>query len=126
MHHKYFIIDRRVVATGSYNLSDNAERNTMENMIILDGAAFPGLAEAFLSNFEALWHDPEDADLYQELMDDVVDGSDAFPLVFEPMSLNWGEITELKRAMREHCPDINSQDFRENPRQHTVCYPDGQ
>ena len=35
MHHKYMVIDDEIVATGSYNLSDNAEHNTFENVTIL-------------------------------------------------------------------------------------------
>ena len=120
MHHKYLIIDNRIVATGSYNLSDNAERNTMENMVILDGEAYPELVRGFMQNFEALWHDPTDADAYDDLMNDIVDGG-GFPLVFEPMVIEWGAITELKRAMRENCPDINSTEFRNNPRSNTYC-----
>ena len=120
MHHKYLIIDGRTVATGSYNLSDNAERNTMENMVILDGEVFPELVNSFMRNFNDLWDDPSDAAAYEDLMNDIVDG-DGFPLVFEPMVIEWDAITELKRTMRENCSDINSNEFRSNPRAHTYC-----
>ena len=55
MHHKYMIVDGKRLFTGSYNYSDNAEHNTMENVVIYDAAAFPALVAAFVANFEALW-----------------------------------------------------------------------
>jgi len=121
MHHKYFVIDGRWVATGSYNLSDNAETNTMENIIILDGAQFPGIADAFEDEFERMWVTGEEEGLYDVLLDEVRHGTDDFPIVFEPMALDWERVDVLKDAIRDACPDIYSDDFRENPEDHHYC-----
>lgn len=51
MHHKFVVIDRRYVVTGSYNWSRNAERSNSENLLIVDD---PTLAEQYLKEFERL------------------------------------------------------------------------
>ncbi len=52
MHHKVMIIDRRVVITGSYNFSGNAERSNDENLIIIDNAQ---VAEQFMQQFDLIY-----------------------------------------------------------------------
>ena len=49
MHHKVFVLDGRTVVFGSYNFSDNAERENDENCLIVDD---PSLAAAFGGEFE--------------------------------------------------------------------------
>ncbi len=51
MHNKFMVIDDRVVVTGSYNFSENAEKNA-ENMIIIES---PQIAKAYASYFDALF-----------------------------------------------------------------------
>jgi hypothetical protein len=51
MHNKVLIIDDRVVVTGSYNLSENAEMND-ENMLIIES---PTVAAAYTRYFNALF-----------------------------------------------------------------------
>ncbi len=48
MHHKVFIIDRRIVITGSYNFSASAEKNNDENLIIFFD---PQIAAQYLAEF---------------------------------------------------------------------------
>lgn len=52
MHHKFAVIDGRVVVTGSYNWSQSAEDANMENVVILRCGC--GLAE-FRRRFEEYW-----------------------------------------------------------------------
>ncbi len=52
MHHKVFIIDRRIVITGSYNFSASAERRNDENIVILHD---PTLAARYLEEFERVY-----------------------------------------------------------------------
>lgn len=52
MHHKYAIFDGRLLLTGSYNWSTNAEQNSDENAVFLRNAA---LIAAFQSNFDSMW-----------------------------------------------------------------------
>jgi len=52
MHHKFVVLDRRTVLTGSYNWTLESEDENHENLIISDDQA---LVEAYSGEFEALW-----------------------------------------------------------------------
>ncbi|RME24383.1 MAG: hypothetical protein D6806_09675 [Deltaproteobacteria bacterium] len=121
MHHKYMVIDGRVVASGSYNLSDNAEHNTLENMVIYDRALLPELVDAFEQNFEQIWVTGRDEGILESLIDTIENTTDPIPIVFDPVSLDWHELDDLKRRIREACPAINSDEYRQNPQDHLVC-----
>ncbi len=122
MHHKYLIFDGKTLASGSYNLSDNAEHNTIENMVIYQADRFPELLSAYEQNFENIWVTGEEDGLYETLMDEIQNGSGPIPIVFDPMALTWPQVTELKQAIRDACPQINSDDYRTNPQDHMTCY----
>ena len=49
MHHKLFIVDKKIVAFGSYNFSRGAEESNDENIIIIYN---PQIAEQFVKEFE--------------------------------------------------------------------------
>jgi phosphatidylserine/phosphatidylglycerophosphate/cardiolipin synthase-like enzyme len=51
-HSKYAVVDSRVVATGSYNWSNNAELENAENLLILHD---PDVAARFAADFNAHW-----------------------------------------------------------------------
>ncbi|HNR88782.1 MAG TPA: phospholipase D-like domain-containing protein [Spirochaetota bacterium] len=51
MHHKVLIIDERLVITGSYNFSKNADRRNDENIIIIDN---PEIAAEYLAEYRRL------------------------------------------------------------------------
>lgn len=123
MHDKLMIIDDSIVVTGSYNLSDNAEHGTMENVLIFQGDAHRALIDAFIARFEEMWVTGEAEGLYDTLLADVRDGSGAVPIVFEPMSLSWAQVTELKRAIRSACPAVDTQPYRDHPEAHHTCTP---
>jgi phosphatidylserine/phosphatidylglycerophosphate/cardiolipin synthase-like enzyme len=55
MHHKYMIVDKREVWTGSYNWSRNAEFNSFENVVCYRGDELQPLISRFLENFNRLW-----------------------------------------------------------------------
>jgi phosphatidylserine/phosphatidylglycerophosphate/cardiolipin synthase-like enzyme len=120
MHHKYMLIDGDETWTGSYNLSDNAEHNTIENMLLLKGATYAKLAEAYRANFESMWKTARDDGSYQKLMVQVATAAD-IPLVFEPLALTWKEVADLKSAILKNCPAVNSQPYREEPTKHLTC-----
>lgn len=122
MHHKYMIIDGRILVSGSYNLSDNAEHNTMENIAIYQGAELADLIAQFEANFESMWVTGEAQGRLARLLSQV-DSGNSFPIVFEPMALTWQQNTDLKRAMRTACPDVDSAEFRENAGMHRFCNP---
>jgi phosphatidylserine/phosphatidylglycerophosphate/cardiolipin synthase-like enzyme len=50
-HNKVMIIDRRVLVTGSFNFTHQAETANAENLLVLKG--HPGLVELYYQNFEA-------------------------------------------------------------------------
>jgi len=49
MHHKVIIIDARTVIFGSFNFTDNADKDNDENLLIIDD---PTLAQAFEAEFQ--------------------------------------------------------------------------
>lgn len=49
MHHKVFILDGRTVIFGSFNFSENADKDNDENLLIVDD---PALAQAFEAEFQ--------------------------------------------------------------------------
>lgn len=52
MHNKVFIIDEKVVITGSYNPSKNANENNDENIVIIHDEEIAGM---FVDEFERQW-----------------------------------------------------------------------
>ncbi len=52
MHHKFVIVDRQTVLTGSYNWTLESESENHENLVILEGGQ---PVEAYAREFETLW-----------------------------------------------------------------------
>jgi phosphatidylserine/phosphatidylglycerophosphate/cardiolipin synthase-like enzyme len=52
MHNKFTIIDLNIVATGSFNYSNNADTRNEENLVFIESS---GLAESFKQNFDSIW-----------------------------------------------------------------------
>jgi phosphatidylserine/phosphatidylglycerophosphate/cardiolipin synthase-like enzyme len=121
MHHKYVIIDRRVVASGSYNMSSNAEFDTLENIVIYDAGDYSDLVDDFAENLDEIWETGRAEGYHSALLHEIETGTDDFPIVFTPMALDHAEITVLKDAIRENCPDIDSAEYRNNPAAHRWC-----
>jgi len=53
MHHKFAIVDHRILILGSYNWTASAERRNCENLLII--TQFPELIETFQKEFDRLW-----------------------------------------------------------------------
>lgn len=120
MHHKYLIIDGLLLYTGTYNLSDNAERNTFENMLVIEASAFPELVLRYRENFARIWETGR-AEGRRDRLSQAVRDAETIPLVFEPMALSWEEITTLKALIRENCPAVDSAAYRADPAGHRTC-----
>ena len=58
MHHKFALLDDKLVLTGSYNWTFASEEQNYENLLILRQ---PGLIKAYRAEFEALWATAEEA-----------------------------------------------------------------
>jgi phosphatidylserine/phosphatidylglycerophosphate/cardiolipin synthase-like enzyme len=56
MHHKVFIVDKKIVVFGSYNFSQSAEEKNDENLIIVYD---PVIAGQFLLEFQRVWDEAQ-------------------------------------------------------------------
>ena len=56
MHHKFCVIDKRVVITGSFNWTDQAVNHNQENLLFIENK---DLALKYSNEFEKLWNDFE-------------------------------------------------------------------
>lgn len=121
MHHKFMAVDGTTLYSGSYNLSDNAEHGTFENMMVLKGAEHAALIRAFEANFESIWKTGRDEHKLDAVNAKIEQGG-AFPIVFEPMALTWAEVTALKQKIRAACPSVDAPEYRSAAAAHTVCY----
>lgn len=52
MHHKFAIVDRKVMITGSLNWTTQAIQSNRENVLIIED---PDCVKVFLAEFEKLW-----------------------------------------------------------------------
>ncbi len=53
LHHKFAVIDERLVITGSYNWSDNADDNNFENVVFI---SCKEIAEVYVKEFNEIWN----------------------------------------------------------------------
>jgi phosphatidylserine/phosphatidylglycerophosphate/cardiolipin synthase-like enzyme len=121
MHHKHFIVDGALVMAGSYNLSDNAEHNTFENMIQLHGALYPELVADFQANFDTLWVQGEAEGLYEAYLTEVLTGHEDFPIVIQPMAIDTDQVQAIKGAILDACPMVKTNLFHQEPWDYTLC-----
>ena len=56
MHHKFVVLDARLVITGSYNWTFASEERNHENVVLLRD---PLVVETYIREFEALWEESE-------------------------------------------------------------------
>lgn len=52
LHHKFAVLDRQIVLTGSYNWTVDSEEKNFDHMLILRD---PDLVDAYQQEFERLW-----------------------------------------------------------------------
>ncbi|MBL8994891.1 MAG: hypothetical protein JNM63_16205 [Spirochaetia bacterium] len=63
LHHKCLVVDGRMVLTGSYNFSQNAELHNAENMLVLES---PALAAKYAGRVNELWSRYPEKTLFEE------------------------------------------------------------
>ena len=56
-HHKFFVVDRSTVETGSFNYTSSADKRNAENALVLRGV--PELADAYLTEWTRLWDEAD-------------------------------------------------------------------
>ena len=121
MHHKYMIVDRNTVATGSYNYSNNAEQNTMENVIVYRSPHYAEVVDGFVENFESIWETGHEEDRFDSLIEEIEGSEEEIDLIFEPIALTWEQVTQVRSAIRDRCPDVDSEPYRRYPENHRSC-----
>ena len=52
MHHKFMVVDDKMVATGSYNWTTSAEKWNRENLLLIDSSS---LARKYAVEFKKIW-----------------------------------------------------------------------
>ena len=55
MHDKYMIIDGKTVETGSFNFTQNAERHTAENVVVIENNE--AIAAGYIKDWQRLWNE---------------------------------------------------------------------
>jgi phosphatidylserine/phosphatidylglycerophosphate/cardiolipin synthase-like enzyme len=55
MHNKFLVVDGESVMTGSFNWSESAEKNHIENLVEFNGRLGKEMAEAYTTEFESIW-----------------------------------------------------------------------
>lgn len=118
MHDKYFVFDGERLITGSYNLSDNAEHSTFENVLSFQGPEFADLLDLYEKDFERLWATGQGK---LAALSEQVKTASTIPLVFDPMALTWAEVTDLKKLLRANCTQADSSAYRTDPPAHQYC-----
>ncbi len=122
MHHKYMIIDKTLAATGSYNYSNNAEQNSMENVVLYHRHEYPDVVDNFVKNFRQIWqagqmdHPPQDWMTHKE-------SAQTIDLVFDPIALTWPQLTEFQDLVESRCPMVHTDEFAADPTEYKYCTP---
>lgn len=118
MHHKYMVIDGETLYSGSYNLSDNAEHATFENMMVLKGQSAAGIIAKFEKNFSGMFETGREK---LEGLQKTIETADTIPIVFDSMALTSKEIDALKEKIRSNCSAVDSTEFRQKAASHQDC-----
>ena len=54
-------------------------------------------------------------------LQDTIRTASTIPLVFDPVSLEWQEVTDLKALIRANCSLVDSAEYRSEPTRHMSC-----
>ncbi len=105
MHHKYFIIDRSTVYTGTFNWSYSAEYNYMENILRIDGGTYPTLVKKYTANFNKIWKQGRDQ---LRSLQEIIKTDTRLECSFTPIAMTLDEIDDVfykteKKYLGELC-----------------------
>lgn len=93
MHTKYMLVDEKMVVTGSFNWSRNAETNVMENLVRISDAE---LSRSYLLNFQSIWN--YGVDTFSGLLEEVGQAAGHGPCFFDPVSISGKDFLKLRDA----------------------------
>lgn len=102
MHNKFMVADGETVLTGSFNWSESAEKNHIENLVEFKGRAGKSMAGVFAQEFEMLWDMGRDklAGLKTRLAE--MKSSGRLPRCgFSPIAMQPSEVRSLLRSHRK-------------------------
>ncbi len=93
MHHKMIIIDEKTLVIGSFNWSQTAEKENYENLLVFNREEHPALLDSYIGRFNELWNLNRDkVSSFKESLT----SRNKISLHFQPMTLSFAEIKELK------------------------------
>jgi phosphatidylserine/phosphatidylglycerophosphate/cardiolipin synthase-like enzyme len=98
LHSKFSIADDKIVFTGSYNWSENAENNTFENMVIVTE---PGIVKKYVDQFEIILN--YRAGEYATLMSRLDQGVTAADCHMNPMTMTIPEFVGWRAKFSSMC-----------------------
>ncbi len=122
MHNKFMTVDRSVLFTGSYNLSDNAEHDTFENMFRMSGAQYQSLIDQYEERFEKLWETGR-TERHEDSLRAKLNNANVteIPIVFDAVAMTHDEVTKLRADLRDACAEIDGPEFRRNAAKYRTC-----
>jgi phosphatidylserine/phosphatidylglycerophosphate/cardiolipin synthase-like enzyme len=121
MHNKYMIVDENTLYNGSYNYSDNAEHDTFENMLKLEGRSNVTVVKSFEQQFKVIFETARAENKLATLQEKIAAPTGDIPIVFDSMALTWDEVTALKSKIRTACPAVDSTAYRQDAARRRFC-----
>ncbi|MBL6991287.1 MAG: phosphatidylserine/phosphatidylglycerophosphate/cardiolipin synthase family protein [Bacteriovoracaceae bacterium] len=103
MHHKYMIIDKKTLYSGSYNWSFNAEFKTFENVAVFKKQS---VIDSFIKNFVEARNYGGGPSGVKKLKALYKAASNSIALSFNPISATIKEIDSIKRLARSRCRNL--------------------
>jgi len=97
MHSKYMVIDSKTLLTGSFNWSNSAEYNHIENIVKVSGPAYHQVLRSYGYNFNTLWDLRRENYLFyvDALEQEVAANSETRTCKLDAMSLSFSRIDYL-------------------------------
>lgn len=117
-HHKFILIDfdekdpsSTVLLAGSYNLSQTAEQNQFDSLVVYKTPKYQELYEAFNNEFLNLWDWNRENNAPKKAVWDLffTTKNNSYPIhVNEAVALSWEEVIELRKQVGAKAPGIFS------------------
>jgi phosphatidylserine/phosphatidylglycerophosphate/cardiolipin synthase-like enzyme len=120
LHHKFMIVDDKALFMGSYNLSDNAEHETFENVVVFRAPGYSSLIQAYRDEFDRIWK--TDSKALEELKTTINSSIRPLKLQFLPVTVSGKDLADIRRAFQRACPkEVDSEEFRKAPEKNVEC-----
>lgn len=115
-HHKFVLVDydvagKTILLSGSYNLSETAEQNQFDNLVVYRTDKYKGLYKSFYDEFQNQWSwnrlndqpKKEIVDLFYQTK------NNSYPIhISEAVALTWPEVMSLRADINKKAPGIYS------------------